>query len=151
MVLNKTTLFVLPMLEIDATKSDYKSFLEGCYLKVKDFDFPKNHVALCYSQEPISMSGATDVFKFDDKIFVVYPIARIHLEDFDNFLKGKYSKFGTGLKGKIGIFYGFKSKFYKGVIREPALRKELESKIGVSLDSDAELISIYDEQDEFYK
>jgi len=150
MVINKTTLFVLPMLELDMKKEDYKKNLYSCYLFVKGYDIPKNHIALCYSSKPLSIVGAIDVFIQDNKYFVIYPISSLYIDDFQLFLEGKYSKFSLSLKTKIGIYYGFSSTAYKGVTKDPGLRKKLEEQIDCVLNSESEIISIYDINNEKY-
>lgn len=146
---NKSVYFILPMIDIN---SNYRHLINS-YLgdsKYPTDNFNKILVELKYKDNTILNNiHLENNYETEDGTYIyVFNIPEKYNEDYQLFLKGKYSLFSEKYKKKILSFVIKKpiqtSYVYKILYKTSDLKFELEESIGQELPDDAELCSIAD-------
>jgi hypothetical protein len=85
-------------------------------------------------------------------VLFVFTIPNRVKEDFAKFKRGKYSKFSEEYKLDILRFHNVNddSEIAQILWQDDKRRKDMEEKLGCTLDSDSELLSIIDEDNETF-
>jgi len=159
---NKASLFMLPI--IGSTTDDFFYFTLFCnaYITVEE---NTNCLALLYR-----FSGKADFLRFEQRLrqlpsfkkmldpspwftLFIFDIPTEHLEDYQNFCLGKYSKLSANLKDKIFKFHKSDANSHLGHIlyKSTKRRLRLEESLGTEISEDAELLSVPELDQEVYK
>lgn len=136
---NKTTTYILPCLGKDSNYFYEDSYLVNCYISQDRkqlyllYRFAKSED---YGKLETTITKHPDYVRIDNSIpgmdLYVFNIPTFHQDDIQLFLKGKYSKISSILKGKIKVFYNLpdRSKVWRILNREDKLIKEMEKEFG---------------------
>lgn len=102
-----STLFLLPLIGISKNKIFTKNFITTY---VRDYRFPEvdNVIILEYSKSTSELDELCYYCKIENKdsVLYFYELDTLYLEDYTNFLDGKYSKLSNEAKQAILKFWG---------------------------------------------
>ena len=158
---NKSSLLLMPMLGAVKHLYFYDLYLINCFIGTKEEGegsiglLYKNSLDPLFSKfkEAIKQFKAFNNFiELKDYIYFKFNVSKKNKKDYDRFIKGEYSKFSPKYKDDILKFHEIDIEsqiaqiLYKGKTR----RKQLEDSLGVSIDPDAELFSIINEDLELF-
>lgn len=152
---NKSTRFLLPSLNIsrkDIIETDFINVYIGHEEYQKEFKFPI--LFLAFEKRPENENVYTnclDQYEIDNKYIIVHKIEEKFIEDFYNFMNGKYSKISKELTKRIKDFSGEKSDEYMTIIKHKDRKLWLENRIDEKLPNSFELMSILKEDEEILK
>lgn len=136
---------MLPMFNIDFKKIN--SIFKNCYLSYNslNFDVPIIIVHLDKKIENFFDSSLIidELEEFDSYLYIL-KIPENFYDDYELLLKGKYSKISKELLKLIENLWGNDSQPYKVVTKNPLRKQWLEDVIGEKLPKEAELMSIFD-------
>lgn len=134
---------MLPMFDINfkTIKDDFCN----CYLSYNNFeyDFPVIFLVL-KTRIPIINSYFIEEHEDLENYIYVLKIPDNFQEDYEKLLQGKYSKVSKLLLDNITKMWGFNSQPVKVIKKEESRKKWLEEYIGQKLPEDAELMSVFD-------
>lgn len=171
---NKSKTYLFPLLS-EVVDIDYKfsNFLintyiaedtnqyKDCIFLLYDFSF-KNPEFTAYEHMLTDNQYFVDLVDIDDKVLYIFKFPEEYIPEYNNFKKGKYSKYGKDAKEVILSYY---TNIYKGnvgavnfllklkqiLFKDQILRKKIEKELKVTLPKDAELTDIMDENRETFK
>lgn len=105
-----STLFLLPLLGLDKSIVLNNNFVTTY---IRDYRFPEldEVVILEYSKTNTKLDELYSIGRVENKeaVLYYYQIPEIYLEDYVNFLEGKYSRFSISAKQAILSFWGSNS------------------------------------------
>jgi hypothetical protein len=159
--LTKSSMFVLPMLGGTRRLFMYDSLFVNCFIGTEKH---RNKIVLVYR-----FSGDTLFLKFEKALrqfrgfvdcydpspyFVsfVFKVPEQHKENYVHFLNGRYSELAPDYKDKLLDFHGFDidGELAQILYKAPKRRTRLEDTLDITLDDDAELYSIMNEENETF-
>jgi hypothetical protein len=118
--------------------------IRGLFLMFKWSD---NEVHRVYEERLLESSYTVLNYEVDMDYYMVYIKFPFEItNDVRYLLEGKYSKISDLAKQKILKYYNknVNDKIYKILYKNPVLKKELENLLNITLDTDAELGSVFD-------
>jgi hypothetical protein len=141
--------------------SDDLNKYENCILILHNFSF-KNPEFTAYEHALINNNYFVELIDINDKVLYVFKFPEEYMNEYNLFKIGKYSQFGKDVKTLILNFYtsiyqnnmdavGFLVKIKQILFKEDKLKKEIEEKLHVKLDDDAELTDRMIKDDETFK
>lgn len=149
---SKTKLFILPLV------LDFE-YIDGNILDAW-VDLVDFNLIIHTNSRSLKLENHSNFKGFSEKedyIKYNFTIDEGNYQDVDNFIKGKYSKFNIASKKKICEFYSKLHKkkpdeliIYKVLFKTPDRKEYLEELLDVKLDSNAELLSIPNLEEELY-
>jgi len=161
---NKSFTYILPMMSLyfDVKKQN----LLNTFIRTDDHPKLKNHIFFLYK-----FSGEQNFLEYEDylekqELFEVsydpdkhhtiyaFKIPDSHKDIYDNFVKGRYSKFPQDYKVHIFKFHDITNSSHRVaqvLFRHPDLREEWEEKLGVVISDEAEVSSPPDLKLETYQ
>lgn len=157
---NKTTIFLLPLLNKTKLQLKYDSYFSNAYVSNC-----KQYLCLMYRYTGTNLYKTFEESMLQDKLCVghldydkyhvmyIFKIPEMFAEDVEHFFNGRYSKFSNELKKRILKLYGGEMKessVFQIINKSPKLKEKIEKELGVSLDKDAELASIPNPENEIY-
>jgi len=163
-VLNKTSMFILPMIGHDRAKFKWNSSFMNSFVEVEDSPNDLGDIYLWYRYLPsvdmeafedfiVSLPTYVDMSDID-KHHVLYKLSvpEAYLPDYKLIIEGKYSQISEITKKRILDFHSSTKERPLGKIlyKTEARKKELEKQLGVELDDDAELHDLFYEKDETF-
>ena len=157
----KASTFVMPMLGGTRRLFFWSRLFLNCFIKTEEDGYC---IALLYrwSGDPLFLKFEKALAQFRDFSRVTDPSANTVLfvftipnrvkEDFAKFKRGKYSKFSEEYKLDILRFHNVNddSEIAQILWQDDKRRKDMEEKLGCTLDPDSELLSIIDEDNETF-
>tara|TARA_R110002051_G_scaffold60601_1_gene111151 strand:+ start:2785 stop:3531 length:747 start_codon:yes stop_codon:yes gene_type:complete len=157
----RASLFILPMLPGNRNTYYYDKFLLNCFVGTKDAD---NVIAILFRFSGLktfaaleeSMKKLKSYMQTEDPtkstVLYLFSIPKRYKEDFNKFLKGKYSEMSENYKYKILSFHGVSEESSIGQIlfKDPSRKIELEELLDLNLPENAELYSIPNMDQEIY-
>jgi len=163
-ILNKTSMFILPMLGHDRAKFKWNSAFMNSFVEIEGDTQDSENLYLWYRYLPsVDMEIFEDFIvslptyvnmKDVDKHHVLYKLAisEAYLPDYRLIKEGKYSQITEITKKRILDFHSSTKERPLGKIlyKTEARKKELEKQLGVELDADAELHDLFYEKDETF-
>lgn len=131
---------------------------ENCIFLKHDFNF-KNPEFTAYEHKLTNNEYFVDLVDIDDKVIYIFKFPEEYLEEYNNYINGKYSHFGADAKELILAFWTkayennpnaipFLIKVKQILFKDEKLKKKIEKDLGVTLHSNAELSDIMNKSDE---
>jgi len=168
---NKSKTYLLPLLS-ELVNFDKKFFnhlrntyifddgnkYKDCFFIVHDFYF-KNPDFTSYEHNLTQNELFVDLIDNKDRVIYIFKFPEEYLNEYNNFKKGRYSKFGVDAKHLILEYYtdiylgnpnavNFLLKLKQILFKDKKLKETIEKKLKVSLDNSSELTdSIYKENE----
>ena len=162
---NKSKTYLLPLLAevvdidtrffnhlIDTYTYDVNGIYKDCLFILHDFSF-KNPEFTKYEHKLTDNPYFVDLVDINNQVLYIFKFPEEFLPEYNNFKKGKYSKFGEDAKKVIINFFG---EMYQGnlnavsflltlkqvLYQDKKLKQKLEEELGETLPVDAELTDI---------
>ena len=160
--LTKSSLFLLPMLGGTRRLYMWDKLFVNAFINA---DQHKDSICLLYR-----FSGDTIFLKFEQAlkkfrtfkdtydpspyfVMFVFDVPTNHVQQFNLFVEGKYSKFSPEFKSKIMEFHGFNihGEMAQILFQDEKRRLRLQEELGAEIEPGSELLSIIDiEEETFY-
>lgn len=171
--LNKSKTYLLPLLsEFININTKFISYLENTYLEdnenkykdciyiLHDFNF-KDKDFTAYEHELINNELYVDSYDIGSKVLYIFKFPEDYLPEYEFFKESKYSKFGEDAKILILEFWQqvyknnpnaviFLTKVKNILFKENKLKRELEKKLNIKINDDAELGEFIDINNETF-
>ena len=158
----KSSIFIMPMLGGGRRLFFWTRLFLNCFIKTKEEDYC---IALLYrwSDDPLflkferALSTFRDFKKVydpsDDTILFVFDIPKAFKKDFKYFIKGKYSKLSYEYKLDILRFHNqsIDDEIGQVLYKHKDRKRQLEARLGTTLDENTELLSIINIEEETFK
>ena len=158
----KASTFIMPMLGGGRRLFFWTRLFLNCFIKTKEEDYC---IALLYrwSDDPLflkferALSTFRDFKKVydpsDDTILFVFDIPKAFKKDFKYFIKGKYSKLSYEYKLDILRFHNqsIDDEIGQVLYKHKDRKRQLEARLGTTLDENTELLSIINIEEETFK
>ena len=157
----KASTFVFPMLPGTRIDFFWDRLFMNCFIATEQESYC---IALLYrwSGDPKFIAFEKTLSEFPNfrrtsdpdtqTVMFVFDIPKSQKDDYNKFLRGEYSQLGHQYKMDILSFHGLAPHSEVGQIlfKDPQRRENLSFKLGVKLNSDAELLSIINFTDETF-
>lgn len=171
---NKSKTYLLPLL-YDLIGMDIRFFnhidniyiyddldkYQNCIFIEHDFSF-KDPNFTAYENKITKSQYFTDLIDIDNKVLYIFKFPEEYMEEYNNFILGKYSKFGNDAKKSILEFF---TRVYQGnlnavdfllktkqiLFKDNKLKEKIEKDLNVILPNDAELTDIILKDNETFK
>lgn len=157
----KSNIFLLPMLSGERRLYFYDTHLINTFIGTEE---QKDCIALLYrwSNDPLFLKFDQAVRKFrsyrmtedlgNDLVLYIFDVPIKHRQNYNNFINGKYSELTPKYKTSLLKFHGMNIDGQIGQIlfKSEKRKARLETKLGCTLDDDAELYSIIDPNIELF-
>jgi len=162
--LNKSSNFVLPFILKTRNEISWDKYFMNCYIgKEGENDYGK-HIYIHLRYKPVTELEIIEKNLIENENFLdcrdidkQYMLFKFKVpedlkEDLDLLIQGKYSKISDYAKSRICYFHNAKeeSQIFKVLNKKESLRLELENQLGEKIDENAELISVFEENQETF-
>jgi len=171
---NKSKTYLLPLLS-ELVEFDRKFFdnmqnvyiaddlgkYKNCIYILHDFSF-RNPEYTLYENQLTKTEYFVDLVDVDNnQVLYIFKFPEEYLHEYNKFIEGKYSHFGTDAKELIleyytNVFQGnlnavnFLLKLKQILFKDKKLKKQIETKLSTTLDEDAELTDLINIEEETY-
>lgn len=170
---NKSKTYLLPLLSelLDLDRKffdnlvntyifDDEGHYKDCLFILHDFSF-KNPEFTLYENRLTNSEYFVDLYDIGKQVLYVFRFPDEYMHEYNKFKEGKYSEFGVDAKELILAFYtdifqgnlnavNFLLKIKQILFKDEKLKKQIEYKLGVFLDSKAELTDVMQPLNETY-
>ena len=158
---NKSSVFIMPMFGATKDMFFYDNLFVNAFVSLEDgtpcvallYRFSGNALFLKFEQALHQFSSfVKSVDPSPYFVLFIFDIPKKHIEDYHNFLGGKYSEFTPELKDKIIKFHGIDndSSVAEILYKSDKRRLRLQQRLGVEISKTAELFDVPDIDEETF-
>lgn len=159
--LNKSSLFLLPMLGGTRRLFMYDKLFVNAFINVEQYErcigllyrFSGDTMFLKFEQALKKFRNFKDTFDPSPYfVMFVFDVPADYLRDYELFIKGKYSKLSPNYKSKILEFHGFTihGQMASILFQDEKRRLRLQEELDAEIEPGSELLSIIDIEEETF-
>lgn len=173
-IYNKSKTYLLPLLSefVDFDKKFFDNLIntyvfensykyKDCIMILHDFSF-RNPEYTRYEHQLTNNELFVDLIDVGNKVLYIFKFPEIYMHEYNKFIQGKYSEFGSDAKELILEFYTdiykhnvnavpFLVKVKQILFKDDKLRRKMERDLKVILPPEAELGQAFDEVSETFQ
>ena len=154
----KSSNFILPMIGGNKKLLFWDRLFINCYIENNEnillvYRISLDPMFLKFQEALEKFKGLKEIrFPHPEYIIFVFDIPSKHMQNFNHFINGKYSKFTNDYKLKILDFHflDMEGQTAQILFKAPERKKQLEDALGCILEDESELLSIMDPKKETF-